>query len=97
MNKLIINHALNKHTFTYEEKIGHYEIYFNDYLIKLPNFEKYFKNTLECINFISIPSNSKITIEKYYLRHYLKNPIVVDTSILTNILDFITINTCDNM
>jgi hypothetical protein len=95
MNKLIIKHALNKHTFTYEEQVGHIEINFNDYQIKLPNFEKYYKDTLECINFISIPSNNKISIEKYYLRHYLENPIVIDTSVLTNVLDLITKNTCD--
>lgn len=88
----MIYNAQKKFNFTYTYDSNHIEVIFNDYHLKLPNFLKYYKNNLDCINFISIPTSSKIKIEEYYLRHYLENPIPLNDETLIKILEFITEN-----
>ena len=93
MNKVIIEKAQLKYNFAYEIKQYHIIIYFNNYQIELPNFEKFNNNYVKYINFISIPSDNIINIEKFYLRHYFINPIQTDNNVLVNILNFINLNT----
>jgi hypothetical protein len=89
MNNIIIKKAKDNHNFSYQNNKYQIIVDFNGYSIELPNFENYYNTYLEYINFRSIPSDNKIKIEKYYQRHYLDNPILVDQNVLVNVLNFI--------
>lgn len=89
MNKHIINKAKEKFIFEYEINDKVLIVYFYDYILKLTNFDYYYKNNFDCLNFQRISIINKLKLEYGYLRHYLETPIIVDINILSNILNYI--------